>query len=593
MVDGGQTIQDSLRMIPDDLFFDRKGEMQSILDVLMRVPDMPVESCALTGPRRVGTSEIVKRIYKELFLDQEKVFPFYYRFERSFHDPVHFVRDYLANLIRQYIAFHEKDPSLLLPPVVSFHRVEKMVLERSDSALQQLLSDYRDALEASDSGDLVRTALYAPEMLAESTTGFACVILDHFPLIFDMVWAEHLQLAELYSSVMESKRVPHLFTGQANVLEQCFLSLEGVAGLVRRMELTGLSREDALKCFLGFCSRFKVAVEQEALESELDRFYGIPYYMFAAVRRARREKTALSTPEVIRDLYFKEVSRGDIAFYFEALLNRCFGDAFDKRNAIRILNLSALTAGATIRIEEVAKRVALDLEKVQLIADTLIGADLLNGNYGMLSRVPDPVLGDFLRIAQRLWLTKADKEIIRREIVKGASEVPILTELDKDDGEDAGTGDRKKVSFGLVLPMVSETELVAARALEQVAERVDFAEEEIGKIRMALIEACINSFEHSGSHDGKIYITFTLDEEKLTIVVEDKGVSFDPGKVRSPRRKLSAAGVSRRGWGIALIKSLMDEVEFKDVPVGTKLRMVKYYPKETGLKKFRLNQEAV
>lgn len=593
MADGGQYIQDRLRMLSDDLFFDRKEEMQSILDMVLQAADFPVQSCAILGPRRVGTSEVVKRLYKELFLDQEKILPLFYRFERPFQDPVHFVRDYLSHLIRQTIAFQERDPSLLSPSMLSLQKVEKMVADRSDGVLHELLEDYRDALGCPDKADLILLALNAPERLAQSSTGRACVILDHFHLIFEMDWETQAPLSELYPGVMESQRVPHLFTGQTRVLQRQFLAMERAAGLIRQIKLEGLAAPDAFECFMGICSRFKIAVEPEAVQAELGRFCGSPYYMGAVIRRARREGRALTTAEAIRESYFEEVSDGDICFYFDALLNRCFGDPFSKRNAVRILNLSALTAGATLRIEEVAKRLMLDLDKVQSITEALIGADLLDGDYGMVSTTADPVLADFLRIAQRRWLTRADKETIRKEIMTGGPDVPILTELVGEKTSREGRRDDKKISFGLVLPMVSETELVAARALEQVAERVDFTEEEIGKIRMALIEACINSFEHSGSMDGKIYITFTLDTEKLSIVVEDKGVSFDPKKVPSPRGARSQSDAARRGWGIELIKSLMDEVEFKDVPVGTKLKMVKYYPKETGLKKFRLNQEAV
>jgi anti-sigma regulatory factor (Ser/Thr protein kinase) len=32
----------------------------------------------------------------------------------------------------------------------------------------------------------------------------------------------------------------------------------------------------------------------------------------------------------------------------------------------------------------------------------------------------------------------------------------------------------------------------------------------------------------------------------------------------------------RRGWGLKLIRTLMDEVEFERVDDGTRLRMIKY-----------------
>jgi len=274
----------------------------------------------------------------------------------------------------------------------------------------------------------------------------------------------------------------------------------------------------------------------------------------------------------------------EIAAYFEAILTRSFRDPFAKRDALRMMNLPPLAGGSVLRIEEVAKRVSLDLQRVREVAEALIQGGLLEGDYGMVRSTGDPVLADFLKAAQRAWLTRTDGKSIRREILKESPDVPILTELQgSEETRDSGKKG-EKLSFGLVLPMVSETELVAARALEQVAERADFPDEEIGKIRMALIEACINSFEHSGSSDGKIYITFTLDREKLMIVVEDKGRSFDPKRVPVPEPVTTRKAPSRRGWGIELIKNLMDRVEFDDVPVGTRLRMIKYLPKDAGLK---------
>jgi anti-sigma regulatory factor (Ser/Thr protein kinase) len=576
-------INDGLRMIPEDHFFDRDKEIEILLKRFIRLPDHPAQSCALVGPRLAGSSEIAKRIFRELFINQEDILPFYYHFERTFNDPTAFVRDYLATLIRQYIAFLDKDTSYLLPAVLSFQAVEKIAKERSDPELDKLLRDYEDGLHDPDKENLVRIALHAPLMLAESSAGSAFIILDHLHLIYQMDWAPCTSLSELYPSVMGYGQAPHLITGQKNLLIRKFLGQESMVGLVRRLDLPGLTEEKSLELFTGLCQIYHVPVDKDAVQKELSRFHGIPFYMTSLIRMAEEENVPLTSSEAIRDLYFKEISRGEIAFYYNALLNRCFGDPFAKRDAIRILSLSPLNSGEMLRIEEVARKVNLDLKRVRELTDALVLAGLLNEQYGMLFGVQDPVLADFLRVSQRFWLGKTDMETVRKELFKGFPEVPILTELMSTVKSDAGE-ESDKISFGLVLPMVSETELVAARALEQVAERVDFPDDEIGKIRMALIEACINSFEHSGSRNGKIYITFTLDKEKLTIVVEDKGVSFDPARVPVPDREKSSVSADRRGWGIELIKNLMDEVVFADVPVGTRLKMIKYYPKDAGWK---------
>jgi len=584
MMNGGQYIQDGLHMVPEELYPGRKKELQTLLTVLTDLPRVPVQSAALLGPGRVGTSEFLKHLYHELFCAAGDVIPFYYRFERVFHDPLRFVRDYLACLVRQYLAFQGKELCLLSSGPPSFSAVRRRADEESDETLDRLFGALDEALESEDREAALLTVLHAPGTLAAGAGKYAVVLIDHFHLALRAVWPASPSLQELYPSVMEDRRSPHWITGLSALLRRDFLGMESTAGLVRRIGLDVLNEESALAAFLQMARKYQVEADPEAVRSELARFHGVPFYMACLIRRARQQGLALSTAEGIADLYFQEITDGEIAAYFEAVLNRFFRDPLDRRDAVRIMNLPPLAGGSVLRIEEVAKRLSLDLQRVRELSEILIQGGLLEGDYGMIHVTADPVPADFLKAVQRFWLTRTDRKSIRREILKESPDVPILTELQG--SEEPGDSGRKKekLSFGLVLPMVSETELVAARALEQVAERVDFPDEEIGKIRMALIEACINSFEHSGSADGRIYITFTLDREKLTIVVEDKGRSFDPKRVPRPERVSDRKAPSRRGWGIELIKNLMDRVEFDDVPVGTRLRMIKYLPKDTGLK---------
>jgi serine/threonine-protein kinase RsbW len=131
----------------------------------------------------------------------------------------------------------------------------------------------------------------------------------------------------------------------------------------------------------------------------------------------------------------------------------------------------------------------------------------------------------------------------------------------------------KRLEFEMTIPMVSETELVAARAVEQLAESMNFAPGEIGKIKMALVEACINAFEHSGLPEGKVKILFSVLGESLTVRVENRGRRFVP-------RRIAVTGergeMRKRGWGLNLIRELMDEVVFEPKDDGVSLIMVKH-----------------
>ena len=127
----------------------------------------------------------------------------------------------------------------------------------------------------------------------------------------------------------------------------------------------------------------------------------------------------------------------------------------------------------------------------------------------------------------------------------------------------------------LKLPILQNMELVATQTAEVVAKHMQLGDEKSGEISMALIEACINAFEHSQTN-SEVFIHFLISENKLTIKVTDKGTGFDTGSVDIPsiESKLNT-GERKRGWGVMLIKELMDSVSFESDHTGTTVTMVK------------------
>ncbi|MGH9940913.1 MAG: ATP-binding protein [Pyrinomonadaceae bacterium] len=135
--------------------------------------------------------------------------------------------------------------------------------------------------------------------------------------------------------------------------------------------------------------------------------------------------------------------------------------------------------------------------------------------------------------------------------------------------------------FEMIIPMGDDMEMIAAQAVEQIARRLKFQPEEINQIKTALVEACINATEHSLSPDKKIYQRVRLGDDKLILTVSSRGIVVPSPVPRSPSD--GAAGgetgdelPGRRGWGLKLIRALMDEVEYERVDDGTRLRMTKY-----------------
>ncbi|MFN2502083.1 MAG: ATP-binding protein [Pyrinomonadaceae bacterium] len=124
--------------------------------------------------------------------------------------------------------------------------------------------------------------------------------------------------------------------------------------------------------------------------------------------------------------------------------------------------------------------------------------------------------------------------------------------------------------YELIFPMGEDTEIIAAHAAEDVAKRFGFSPKAINQIKTAIVECCINAAEHSLSPDRKIRQKFSVDDDKMVITISNRGLRI-PDAIE-PKGTSS----TRRGWGLKLIKSLMDQVTINDTDDGSRLTMVKY-----------------
>lgn len=131
----------------------------------------------------------------------------------------------------------------------------------------------------------------------------------------------------------------------------------------------------------------------------------------------------------------------------------------------------------------------------------------------------------------------------------------------------------------LVLPMEPNREVEASEAASQMAADVAMDPDRVDELRLAVLEACINAFEHSGASDGRVYVTLRLlgdgRPEKIEVTVRDTGSGFSDADVRDTM-KPSRGTPRKRGWGLTIIHRLMDEVHIESGKGGTVVVMSKH-----------------
>lgn len=139
------------------------------------------------------------------------------------------------------------------------------------------------------------------------------------------------------------------------------------------------------------------------------------------------------------------------------------------------------------------------------------------------------------------------------------------------------------ITIELILPVLAEYISIPRRVVEIIAKGANYPQKEIEEVNIALGEAVLNVIKHAynNSKNALGYKTFRvrylLYPKRLVIVVKHSGKGFDPHFAMAYVRREKAEETEGAGWGLFLIKALMDEVEIDStIGAGTEIRMTKY-----------------
>ena len=125
--------------------------------------------------------------------------------------------------------------------------------------------------------------------------------------------------------------------------------------------------------------------------------------------------------------------------------------------------------------------------------------------------------------------------------------------------------------------MIPDMELTASKTAGALGEHIGMTRDKIDEVRMAVVEACINAFEHSGAREREVHMRLIVlgedaDPRGLKITIQDHGLGFSPTEVVTSKQPDLP---QKRGHGLRIIHGLMDDVQIQSDTDGTTVTMTK------------------
>lgn len=130
----------------------------------------------------------------------------------------------------------------------------------------------------------------------------------------------------------------------------------------------------------------------------------------------------------------------------------------------------------------------------------------------------------------------------------------------------------------LTIPSSTQHLSEVRRFVERYAREAKLQDDVVDQFKLAVDEACTNVIEHAycGDASCEIAVAVTITDARFTVVIRDDGRSFEPQSYQSP--DLINLVQQRRdgGFGVHLMRRLMDRVEYRKRGRFNEVALTKY-----------------
>jgi serine/threonine-protein kinase RsbW len=121
----------------------------------------------------------------------------------------------------------------------------------------------------------------------------------------------------------------------------------------------------------------------------------------------------------------------------------------------------------------------------------------------------------------------------------------------------------------LYIPNILGFEKVAMACVGSVAKNMGFDNARIEDLKSAVAEACVNAIIHGNKMDAASMVGIFVIIRALSLEVDVRDNGQGVGEIIMPVIEEQVDGHNMdRGWGIFLIRNLVDEVKFEQLPNG-------------------------
>ncbi|MBF0202689.1 MAG: hypothetical protein HQK66_15585, partial [Desulfamplus sp.] len=390
-------------------------------------------STVLLGQRRMGKTEIFKRVVNRLFFEQEYpddpnncAIPVYYSFRDTIIDPGAFAVEYIENFLRWVAAFRLRDSNIAfqeslgggeLVSLVKSRLTETVGIKEALKLLELIKREYTPAPE--------KKALWLPRRMSDWEESTIVMFLDEFQNT--RLPQYRFDIVGMMQEAVESPTCPHFVTGSAmTILASEILGRGSLFGRFRSKPIGPMTDFWGAELALKSAAYYQAVLPHGMAPVVSARCGGNPFYITAVVQQSVELDKPLVSEERINEVLAVDLSSGFIWAELHEQVTRWIERINEHGITKWVLYLSALEEGDRIDLNRIQQELRdkdgreVSLETIRDILIKLSRGDLLEfmelGNW--FRKVDDPILLEFLKVWGRITVEGKLLQRVQNQLVK-------------------------------------------------------------------------------------------------------------------------------------------------------------------------------
>jgi hypothetical protein len=418
-------------MVPEEIYTDRQEFLDYLYQAALDAIGRRTMSTVLLGQRRMGKTEIFKRVINRLFFEQDHtdpqaVVPVFFTFPDEVISRENFALKYVENFVRWYVAFRLRKLEILSTPRKPHELAEyiRPLKDISDGFKKRALS-LLTAIEEGGVNLPEEKALYLPREISDWDDSTIVMFLDEFQNTYLPEY--HFRVVGFMQEAVESPTCPHFVTGSAmSILTEEILGKGALYGRFMSEPITAFTDYWGKELALRVARYYRVELPEVIAPVVSERCGGNPYYITAVIQQAAKQEKTLHSEEILNEILAIDLSSGFIWAELREQVMRWIQKTNEYGITKWILYLSALETEERINLERIKEelyrqeKLDVPIETIHKVLIKLSRGDLIDYKpFGeWFAQVNDPILQEFLRVWGKIEVVGANAERIRDETSK-------------------------------------------------------------------------------------------------------------------------------------------------------------------------------